>query len=30
MLCSGRENVSDISEEPTAAIIIVINQVDGV
>jgi hypothetical protein len=30
MLCSGRENVSDISEEPTAAIITVSKQVDEV
>jgi hypothetical protein len=30
MLCSGREDVSDISEEPTASVITVSNQVDEV
>jgi len=30
MLSSGREDVSDISEEPTALVITVSNQVDEV
>jgi hypothetical protein len=30
MLCSGREDVSDIPEEPTASVITVTNQVDKV
>lgn len=30
MQCSSREDVSDISEEPTASIVTVSNQVDKV